>query len=54
MIPILSLSLLSVYLFVERLLFINRASKIDSNLVNNVKDMLIREDIKGALTCIRV
>ena len=55
MIPILLLSLLSVYLFVERLLFINKASKIDINLVNNVKDMLIREDIKGALTyCDRI
>ena len=55
MIPILLLSLFSVYLFVERLLFINKASKIDANLVNNVKDMLIREDIKGALTyCERI
>jgi len=55
MIPILLLSLLSVYLFVERLLFINKASRIDGNLVNNVKDMLLREDIKGALTyCDRI
>ncbi|MFI5221210.1 MAG: MotA/TolQ/ExbB proton channel family protein [Bacteroidia bacterium] len=55
MIPILLLSLISVFLFVERLLFINKASKIDKNLVNNVKDMLIREDIKGALTyCDRI
>src|SRR5690348_606621 len=55
MIPILLLSMLSVYLFVERLLFINKASRIDANLVNNVKDMLLREDIKGAMTyCDRI
>ena len=55
MIPILLLSVISVYLFVERLLYINKASKIDANLVNNVKDMLIREDIKGAITyCDRI
>jgi biopolymer transport protein ExbB len=55
MIPILLLSVVSLYLFVERLLFISKASRIDLNLVNNVKDMLIREDIKGALTyCDRI
>lgn len=55
MIPILLLSVISLYLFVERLLYINKASKIDANLVNNVKDMLLREDIKGALTyCDRI
>jgi biopolymer transport protein ExbB len=50
MIPILLLSLASVFIFVERLLYINRASKIDPNLVNNVKDMLMKEDVKGAMT----
>lgn len=49
MIPILLLSVISVYLFIERSILISKTSKIDPNLVNNVKDMLIREDIKGAM-----
>ena len=49
MIPILLLSVVSVYLFIERSIFISKTSKIDPNLVNNVKDMLIRDDIKGAI-----
>lgn len=49
MIPILLLSLISVYLFIERSIFISKTSRIDPHLVNNVKDMLIREDIKGAM-----
>jgi biopolymer transport protein ExbB len=55
MIPILLLSVMSLYLFIERMLFIGKTSKIDPNLVNNVRDMLVKEDIKGALTyCERV
>jgi biopolymer transport protein ExbB len=55
MIPILLLSLISLYLFIERYVFITKTSKIDPNLVNNVKDLLLKEDIKGALVyCERV
>ncbi len=55
MIPILLLSLVSLYLFIERSIFIGKTSKIDPNLVNNVKDLLLKEDIKGALVyCERV
>lgn len=55
MVPILFLSLVSVFLMIERSLFISKASKIDVNLVNNVKDLLHKEDIKGAMTyCERI
>lgn len=55
MLPIIFLSLVSVFLMIERSMFISKASKIDANLVNNVKDLLHKEDIKGALTyCERI
>lgn len=49
MIPLLILSLLAFYLFIERLLYINKASKIDSNLINNIRDMLLKNDIKACV-----
>ncbi len=55
MLPILFLSLLSVFLMIDRSMFMSKAGKIDANLVNNVKDLLHKEDIKGALTyCERI
>jgi len=49
MIPILVLSLTSVYLFIERLLYVNKASKMDSNLINNIRDMLVKNDVKACI-----
>jgi biopolymer transport protein ExbB len=47
MIPIFVLSIGAVYLFIERLLYINKAGKIDVNMMNNIRDMLMRNDIKA-------
>ena len=40
MIPILILSLLAVYVFIERYLAIRKASKEETNLINNVRDFI--------------
>ena len=49
MIPIFALSIFSIYLFVERLMYIGKAGKIDSNLMHNIRDMLMRNDIKACI-----
>jgi len=48
LIPILILSLLAVYIFVERILTIQRASKNPSEFIDNIKKMVLDEDINGA------
>ena len=49
MIPILLLSVLSLYLFVERLLYINSAGKIDDSFMDRIQQKLNQGDIKGAI-----
>ena len=49
MIPLLILSLLSVYLFLERYLYIRKASYMEPNFLNNIKDRLREENVRGAL-----
>lgn len=49
MIPIFLMSFLALYIFVERLLYINKASKLDPNFLGVIKDKLYKGDIKGAL-----
>ncbi|MES2730599.1 MAG: MotA/TolQ/ExbB proton channel family protein [Bacteroidota bacterium] len=49
MIPLLILSLVSVYLFVERYLYIKKASYMEPNFLNNIKDKLRNENVKGAV-----
>ncbi|MBC7922563.1 MAG: MotA/TolQ/ExbB proton channel family protein [Ferruginibacter sp.] len=49
MIPLLILSLLSVYLFIERYLYIRKASYMEPNFLNNIKDRLREENVRGAL-----
>ena len=36
MIPIILLSIISIYIFIERLIYIRRSSVIDSSLISNV------------------
>ena len=50
MIPILLLSILSIYLFVERYLYIKRAGKLDSHFIADIGQQLKDGNIKGALT----
>jgi biopolymer transport protein ExbB len=53
MIPILILSLLAVYVFIERYLAIRKASKEESNLINNVRDFIHAGRIDSALAFCR-
>ncbi|NVO21428.1 MAG: MotA/TolQ/ExbB proton channel family protein [Bacteroidetes bacterium] len=53
MIPILILSMLAVYVFIERYLAIRKASKEESNLINNVRDFIHAGRIDSALAFCR-
>jgi len=48
MIPIVILSLLAVYFFFERLIAIKKASREDTNFMNNIKDFIINMKIDAA------
>jgi biopolymer transport protein ExbB len=49
MIPIILLSIISIYLFIERFIYIRNASKIDDNLIKGVVSELINNQTKNAL-----
>jgi biopolymer transport protein ExbB len=48
MIPVGILSIISIYVFIERFATIKRAGKVDSNLLNNVKDNLMKGNLDAA------
>ncbi len=48
MLPILLLAILAVYIFIERYMTITKASQIDREFMNKVKDMVANENIEGA------
>jgi biopolymer transport protein ExbB len=48
MIPLALMWIVAVYIFVERLLTINKAGKVPMSFMNNVKDLVVRGDINGA------
>lgn len=48
MIPIFLLSVLAVYLFIERLLVINKANQDPDAFMGRVKELVLRGDINGA------
>lgn len=50
MIPILILAILAVYIFIERYLTIRRASKVDRNFMNKIRDLVVNGNIEGART----
>jgi biopolymer transport protein ExbB len=44
--------IVAIYIFVERLLTINKAGKVPESFMNNVKDLVVRGDVNGAkLVC---
>lgn len=49
MIPLLILSILSVYIFIERFLVIKRAGKEDSDFMNKIKDYILEGKIDSAI-----
>lgn len=48
MIPILILSIMAVYIFVERVLTINKAAKIPQQFIAQIRDLVERGDISAA------
>jgi biopolymer transport protein ExbB len=50
MIPILLLSIISVYLFIERYLYIKKTGKLDSYFITHIGQQLKEGNIKGAIT----
>jgi biopolymer transport protein ExbB len=48
MIPLALMFVISVYVFIERLLTINNAGKVPSSFMNNVKDLVSKGDVNGA------
>lgn len=50
MIPLALLLIMSVYIFIERLLVINKASKLDENFMNRIKDYIHDGKIEAATT----
>jgi len=48
MIPLGILSILTIYFFFERLLTINKASKLDKNFMNNIKDYIHNGNMDAA------
>lgn len=53
MIPILLLSVVAVYIFVERYMVISKASKEENNFMNNIRDFIHDGRIDSALTLAR-
>lgn len=48
MIPLAMMWVFAVYIFFERLLTVNKAGKVPSSFMNNVKELVTRGDINGA------
>ena len=50
MLPILLLSVIAVYIFFERYFAINKASQIDTNFMNRIKDYIFDGKVDNAMT----
>lgn len=48
MIPLAVLSIMGIYLTVERFMTLKKASKLDANFMANIRDMVLNGNIKGA------
>ncbi len=48
MYPLALMWIIAIYVFVERLLTINKAGRVPESFMNNVKDLVVRGDINGA------
>lgn len=48
MYPLALMWIIAVYVFIERLLTINKAGRVPESFMNNVKDLVVRGDINGA------
>ena len=50
MIPILILSLITVYVFIERYIAIKRSTKNESNFMNNIRDFIVTDRLHAAMS----
>lgn len=50
MIPLLLMSMLAIYIFVERMMTIRKAGKEDANFMNNIRDCIMNGKIDAAIT----
>ena len=50
MIPILILSLITVYVFIERYIAIKRSTKNESNFMNNIRDFIVTDRLDAAMS----
>lgn len=48
MVPIVLLSLITVYVFIERYIAIKRASREESNFMNNIRDFIVNDRLDSA------
>ncbi len=49
MIPLLILSILAVYIFIERWIVINSAARVDKNFMTGIRESMLKGNIKGAI-----
>ena len=50
MIPILILSIITVFVFIERYIAIKKASKGESNFMNNIRDFIVNDRLDAAVS----
>jgi len=50
MIPILLLSVIAIYIFIERFLYISRAGRVDHHFMQTISQRLEQGDVKGAVS----
>lgn len=48
MIPLFILAVVAIYIFIERYLTIKKASQIDRNFMNKIRDLVVNDNIDGA------
>ena len=52
MIPILLLSLLTIYIIIERTLFLSRAAKLKPGLMESIKNAILKADLNSAIVAV--
>lgn len=53
MVPLLLMSMLAIYIFIERMMTIRKAGKEDAHFMNNIRDCILNGKIDAAITLCR-
>jgi biopolymer transport protein ExbB len=53
MIPLLFMSMIAIYIFIERMMTIRKAGKEDAHFMNNIRDCILNGKIDAAITLCR-